>query len=141
MIRRPPRSTRTDTLFPYPTLFRSRAVDVEDAAGRLDLLVELLLLGHIIDRIGEPRTAPPRGRQADAARTLRPLRHQLGDADFGVRRQGPGRRAGSQGRNPLPLPPPPSGTWSRRLGPLLTRPRTLSVCGRLTPHPAAPHRR
>src|SRR3546814_4098983 len=25
MIRRPPRSTRTDTLFPYPTLFRSIA--------------------------------------------------------------------------------------------------------------------
>src|SRR3546814_20913511 len=24
IIRRPPRSTRTDTLFPYPTLFRSR---------------------------------------------------------------------------------------------------------------------
>src|SRR3546814_2707578 len=31
MIRRPPRSTRTDTLFPYPTLFRSRGVQ---AAGR-----------------------------------------------------------------------------------------------------------
>src|SRR3546814_17577159 len=29
MIRRPPRSTRTDTLFPYTTLFRSRG-----AAGR-----------------------------------------------------------------------------------------------------------
>src|SRR3546814_10474846 len=30
MIRRPPRSTRTDTLFPYPTLFRSMAkVSVE----------------------------------------------------------------------------------------------------------------
>src|SRR3546814_8629230 len=28
MIRRPPRSTRTDTLFPYTTLFRSRLVDV-----------------------------------------------------------------------------------------------------------------
>src|SRR3546814_12347598 len=30
MIRRPPRSTRTDTLFPYTTLFRSmfRALDV-----------------------------------------------------------------------------------------------------------------
>src|SRR3546814_14111250 len=27
MIRRPPRSTRTDTLFPYPTLFRSPTVD------------------------------------------------------------------------------------------------------------------
>src|SRR3546814_2676630 len=26
MIRRPPRSTRTDTLFPYTTLFRSRMV-------------------------------------------------------------------------------------------------------------------
>src|SRR3546814_4938710 len=26
MIRRPPRSTRTDTLFPYTTLFRSRAI-------------------------------------------------------------------------------------------------------------------
>src|SRR3546814_5621835 len=27
MIRRPPRSTRTDTLFPYTTLFRSASVD------------------------------------------------------------------------------------------------------------------
>src|SRR3546814_11369307 len=26
MLRRPPRSTRTDTLFPYPTLFRSDPV-------------------------------------------------------------------------------------------------------------------
>src|SRR3546814_7961626 len=32
MIRRPPRSTRTDTLFPYTTLFRS------DRLGHLDLL-------------------------------------------------------------------------------------------------------
>src|SRR3546814_4651839 len=27
MIRRPPRSTRTDTLFPYTTLFRSRQLE------------------------------------------------------------------------------------------------------------------
>src|SRR3546814_13515754 len=27
MIRRPPRSTRTDTLFPYTTLFRSPSID------------------------------------------------------------------------------------------------------------------
>src|SRR3546814_9783546 len=27
MIRRPPRSTRTDTLFPYTTLFRSKSYD------------------------------------------------------------------------------------------------------------------
>src|SRR3546814_15759938 len=32
MIRRPPRSTRTDTLFPYTTLFRS--VGAKDAAQR-----------------------------------------------------------------------------------------------------------
>src|SRR3546814_1472293 len=31
MIRRPPRSTRTDTLLPYPTLFRSeRVILIED---------------------------------------------------------------------------------------------------------------
>src|SRR3546814_16424789 len=35
MIRRPPRSTRTDTLFPYTTLFRS-APDVAAAQARLD---------------------------------------------------------------------------------------------------------
>src|SRR3546814_16971381 len=29
MIRRPPRSTRTDTLFPYTTLFRSDRVELE----------------------------------------------------------------------------------------------------------------
>src|SRR3546814_18767430 len=42
MIRRPPRSTRTDTLFPYTTLFRSAAVSldgenpVDVAAGFLE---------------------------------------------------------------------------------------------------------
>src|SRR3546814_13621699 len=29
MIRRPPRSTRTDTLFPYTTLFRSKGTQVD----------------------------------------------------------------------------------------------------------------
>src|SRR3546814_4939364 len=40
MIRRPPRSTRTDTLFPYTTLFRScrRAVLSFDAARRRTVL-------------------------------------------------------------------------------------------------------
>src|SRR3546814_7068243 len=33
MIRRPPRSTRTDTLFPYTTLFRSLAVRYGEAAA------------------------------------------------------------------------------------------------------------
>src|SRR3546814_2498836 len=38
MIRRPPRSTRTDTLFPYTTLFRSLALQLDQASepGRND---------------------------------------------------------------------------------------------------------
>src|SRR3546814_4495641 len=38
MIRRPPRSTRTDTLFPYTTLFRSRGGGHED----LDLKIAVV---------------------------------------------------------------------------------------------------
>src|SRR3546814_16388403 len=36
MIRRPPRSTRTDTLFPYTTLFRSHVQRLSAAAGYPD---------------------------------------------------------------------------------------------------------
>src|SRR3546814_13865793 len=39
MIRPPPRSTRTDTLFPYTTLFRSK--DIERVYGKERLLVEI----------------------------------------------------------------------------------------------------
>src|SRR3546814_16397816 len=60
MTRRPPRSTRPDTLFPYTTLFRSGAAELEavdvgalDAPARLgrdvhqlDLLHELLAGSH-----------------------------------------------------------------------------------------------
>src|SRR3546814_6742568 len=35
MIRRPPRSTRTDTLFPYTTLFRSRHRPRDQSSDRL----------------------------------------------------------------------------------------------------------
>src|SRR3546814_8582937 len=41
MIRRPPRSTRTDTLFPYTTLFRS----VAPSGHELDAAVEEFLFG------------------------------------------------------------------------------------------------
>src|SRR3546814_15321230 len=45
MIRRPPRSTRTDTLFPYTTLFRSQLDD--HVAGRgLGLLLEQIGIGR-----------------------------------------------------------------------------------------------
>src|SRR3546814_17205842 len=52
MIRRPPRSTRTDTLFPYTTLFRSVAgarrglclpLDLHPVAARRDIDAEAVL--------------------------------------------------------------------------------------------------
>src|SRR3546814_16534067 len=38
MIRRPPRSTRTYTLFPYTTLFRSSSVGTPESAARWRLI-------------------------------------------------------------------------------------------------------
>src|SRR3546814_9813072 len=60
MIRRPPRSTRTDTLFPYTTLFRSRTavqqivlLEVwQDGLGELDRR-----LGGRLRRVVEPDLA------------------------------------------------------------------------------------
>src|SRR3546814_18959502 len=49
MIRRPPRSTRTDTLFPYTTLFRSHNVD--DRAGAIDLAAPVYDLRDVGDLI------------------------------------------------------------------------------------------
>src|SRR3546814_17048424 len=40
MIRRPPRSTRTDTLFPYTTLFRSLFTDVQAERRTLSDILE-----------------------------------------------------------------------------------------------------
>src|SRR3546814_5490032 len=40
MIRRPPRSTRTDTLFPYTTLFRSQLM-IEHHKGAITMVEEL----------------------------------------------------------------------------------------------------
>src|SRR3546814_4703463 len=44
MIRRPPRSTRTDTLFPYTTLFRSKAAETRVFFWIMVLLLLELLL-------------------------------------------------------------------------------------------------
>src|SRR3546814_7195035 len=41
MIRRPPRSTRTDTLFPYTTLFRSDLEEFEAAATSTPVIADL----------------------------------------------------------------------------------------------------
>src|SRR3546814_6207807 len=47
MRRRPPRSTRTDTLFPYTTLFRSRGNGYTGIDGR-GALVKLFYIGMIL---------------------------------------------------------------------------------------------
>src|SRR3546814_3310744 len=68
MRRRPPRSTRTDTLFPYTTLFRS---EIEDR------LAERLALARIFDGVVEGALC--RGLRADRDRQafLRQLAHQI----------------------------------------------------------------
>src|SRR3546814_5450871 len=65
MIRRPPRSTRTDTLFPYTTLFRSPAPARRDGgrrhrahAGGARLHAE-----QPHRAVGAPRGAPPRSEE------------------------------------------------------------------------------
>src|SRR3546814_16710279 len=51
MIRRPPRSTRTDTLFPYTTLFRS-ILDGLDHAWR-QIVVDHRLKFHLGEKIDD----------------------------------------------------------------------------------------
>src|SRR3546814_17046127 len=72
MIRRPPRSTRTDTLFPYTTLFRSLDgigkgdVDVHPGAGNTDVALHDVAdaehAGHVVQLV-RPR-CEPEGRPA-----------------------------------------------------------------------------
>src|SRR3546814_3712040 len=102
MIRRPPRSTRTDTLFPYTTLFRSCRSD--DAMGRRRFRARADAAGRIArgahrERTGAIERAGGAGRNGrvspraaaaalwrESARTLRQLR-QL------PRAHGAGRRS------------------------------------------------
>src|SRR3546814_15438960 len=89
MIRRPPRSTRTDTLFPYPTLFRSRP------ARRPELA--LALSDHVVPTAGQ--AAGPAGTADAEARaqleTLAANKRRFGIEAFpmGDRRGGIGHVA------------------------------------------------
>src|SRR3546814_15149620 len=77
MIRRPPRSTRTDTLFPYTTLFRS---------GRAD--------GGGDDRRGNGDAGPERQRHAPSVAASGEYQYEPAD-----RAAGAGAR-GERGRKP-----------------------------------------
>src|SRR3546814_7853409 len=70
MIRRPPRSTRTDTLFPYTTLFRSwhHAIDRLPFHGNVDNL-QLLRLAEKL----EVSWRPPRSRSEEHTSELQSL--------------------------------------------------------------------
>src|SRR3546814_2304726 len=70
MIRRPPRSTRTDTLFPYTTLFRSRvqrltgdeavsASEVDSLRSRLQAAQAALAGAQARERRSEEHTSEP----------------------------------------------------------------------------------
>src|SRR3546814_4169408 len=74
MIRRPPRSTRTDTLFPYTTLCRSGGVEAAVAARDADALESLDALALAFDHLhvhahgvarGESRRLALGGQPAD----------------------------------------------------------------------------
>src|SRR3546814_8336849 len=62
MIRRPPRSTRTDTLFPYTTLFRSSRVSTEPARSARTRLSAFRHCGIACPGQG-PRHAMPRSEE------------------------------------------------------------------------------
>src|SRR3546814_5465493 len=74
MLRRPPRSTRTDTRFPYTTLFRSvvKFLFVRDSI--MDWAVETPL-ELAIERLGDAKSAPIAVDEMAARAT----QHALGD--------------------------------------------------------------
>src|SRR3546814_4009978 len=76
MIRRPPRSTRTDTLFPYTTLFRSDGLLIQPQQSD-GVLAGLERVGVVPQVVRGAR----RRRQHDDARVVLPQRQLLGGAD------------------------------------------------------------
>src|SRR3546814_11140285 len=69
MKRRPPRSTRTDTLFPYTTLFRSHKLSYPGPLLRLHIGLERVddLIADLrqgLDTLSQDTAAPPRKLRA-----------------------------------------------------------------------------
>src|SRR3546814_10420133 len=70
MIRRPPRSTRTDTLFPYTTLFRSHMHRVRRAVNRWTHLLQIDL-GSGKERQQAPAALPRRSGRLGRPKCIR----------------------------------------------------------------------
>src|SRR3546814_13751319 len=72
MIRRPPRSTRTDTLFPYTTLFRSAcsALRAASSSRRSDQLVHSVSAAIATPAIASPSASVIQRRRVAAASAL-----------------------------------------------------------------------
>src|SRR3546814_11525754 len=107
MIRRPPRSTRTDTLFPYTTLFRSPERPRPLARRRLC-------------RAGEEwqggRPCGAEGRRVVGERGAYRRRRRLRLSGAGARAHGIPGQGGEERdrrRRPPPLAPLPPGTLDR----------------------------
>src|SRR3546814_16440082 len=70
MIRRPPRSTRTDTLFPYTTLFRSghcagaavSVIALGPTAQEREAVMAAVLCGRLVSQLVSSRTFRIAGR-------------------------------------------------------------------------------
>src|SRR3546814_20332558 len=61
MIRRPPRSTRTDTLFPYTTLFRSPSLDPSEIAETPRASLDTIVLRARNEHLPAPVIVQPPG--------------------------------------------------------------------------------
>src|SRR3546814_3661674 len=75
MIRRPPRSTRTDTLFPYTTLFRSHAEAQAEGIARVDLADGLVVEGlvHVFRQMEEIAEVGEKDRSEEHTSELQSL--------------------------------------------------------------------
>src|SRR3546814_17412632 len=98
MRRRPPRSTRTDTLFPYTTLFRSHTAVFAIGPGKGDVPDRIGIAAKFAD--SARRTGPHLHRRHQLANVmecpagLRKMQHvRLGDEMLGGRRKTADRKS------------------------------------------------
>src|SRR3546814_1905994 len=123
MIRRPPRSTRTDTLFPYTTRFRSRLFLSPRAPIGYALVMENSENPATGEGVAADETVPSRRRMlalgavgVSAALTIRPASAQTPLSATHSEIPVPPATAAGQYIAPRRQPPPPGATDASHLG-------------------------